>query len=53
MAKAGKTFMFKKHFVGLPKEDDFNLVDTNLRDLEDGGTIFFYYLHVQPQSPSL
>ncbi|XP_057306311.1 prostaglandin reductase 1-like [Hydractinia symbiolongicarpus] len=49
MAKAGKTFMFKKHFVGLPKEDDFDLVDTTLRELEDGEFLFeSQFLSVDP-----
>ena len=39
MVKA-KVFIFAKHFDGMPKVDDFDLVEEELPELKDQGSLF-------------
>jgi len=39
-----KKFLLKKHFVGLPKLDDFELVEEELPNLNEGGVINDYIM---------
>ena len=48
MAK-GKRWMLKRHFDGMIKKDDFDLVEVDLPELKDGEiTIEALYLSVDP-----
>ena len=45
----GKKFVLKNHFDGLPKAEDFELVEENLPELKDGEIfITALYLTVDP-----
>ena len=37
MAVKSKTFNLKNHFVGLPREEDFEVVEKTLPPIADGG----------------
>merc|ERR1711923_35365 len=44
-----KTFLLKKHFVGLPREDDFEVVEKVLPPISDGEFLIeTLYLSVDP-----
>ena len=41
----GRRFVLKRSFEGLPKPEDFELVEEELPELQDGDFLFRYTLH--------
>ena len=39
-----KSYVLKKQFIGLPTEDDFEVVESTLPPISDGGKLFCFKL---------